>query len=201
MKSVRLGIETLAVPGVILKARTLVSRIDGNKHFTSPNPSLEEISAAATALENAYEDAKDGSKVQKIALRQCTSVLIGLIKSLGAYVQSVSAGEEDIIASSGFDIRRQRTAPLPTDTPGSVRGRATEHPGEIVLRWAAAAGAKSYIAQMSTDGANWTICGVSTKTRLVVSGLPEGSKAFFRVSAIGTLGQSGWSDPGAVRVD
>ena len=201
MKTVKLGIETLTVPDLVLKARTHVTRMDGNKHFSSPNPSLEEIATAATALENAYEAAQNGGKSEKILLRQCSSELIGLIKRLAGYVQSVSAGEEHIIDSSGFDIKRPGGAPVPTENPTGVRGKATNHPGEVIIRWNTTVGARSYTAEMSIDGTSWKPCGVSTRTRLLVSGLPEGSKPLFRVSAIGPLGQSGWSHPGAVRVD
>jgi len=201
MKTVKLGIETLAVPDIVLKARTLVARMDGNKHFSSPNPSLEVVSAAATALENAYEAAQNGGKSERILLQQCSSELTGLIKMLAGYVQSVSAGEEQVIDSSGFEVRRKRAVSAPMENPAGVRGKATNHAGEILLRWNPAVGARSYTAEVSIDGMIWKPCGVATKSRLLVTGLPEGSKPLFRVAAIGPLGQSGWSDPGAVRVD
>ena len=196
-----MGIETLAVPDIVLKARTLVARMDGNTHFSSPNPSLEVVSAAATALENAYEAAHNGGKSEKILLRRCRSELSGLIKMLAAYVQSVSAGEEHVIDSSGFDIKRKRAVSAPTENPIGVRGKATNHAGEVLLRWTPAAGAKSYAVEVNIDGTSWKPCGITTRSRLIVSGLPEGSKPLFRIAAIGALGQSGWSDPGAVRVD
>jgi hypothetical protein len=172
----------------------------GNNSFSSPNPSLEEITAAAVGLENAYEEAQDGAKTKKILLRQCDSKLKGLIRILAAYVQNVSAGEVHIILSSGFDVKRRKTTPIPATNPTRLRGEATNHEGEVIIRWDRADGARSYIAEMSTDGVIWKLCGVATRAKMIISGLLEGSKVFFRVASIGSLGQSGWSDASAVRV-
>jgi hypothetical protein len=49
--------------------------------------------------------------------------------------------------------------------------------------------------EMSTDGGlTWESRGTVTKGRMIVSGLPTGTKPWFRIAAIGTLGQSDWSD-------
>jgi len=201
MKTLKHGLRHMSVPVKIQKARTIVSRMDGNTYFSSPNPPLADVTAAATALENAYEEAQDGSRTKRLLLRQCESTLDGLIKTLGAYVQSASAGDEAVIVSSGFEARRGTTTPVPAANPSGVRGKATIHAGEVAIRWNGASSARSYIAEMSVDGIAWIKCGVATKTRMIVQGLLSGSKPYFRIAAIGPLGQSGWSDPGAVRVD
>lgn len=201
MKTLKLGLRNTTVPELIQKARTLVARMDGNTLFSSPKPALAEITAAAAALENAYEDAHDGTKADKIRLRERESELIGFVKQLGAYVQSASGGEAEVILSSGFELKRETTTRVPASNPAHVRGKATIHAGEVIIRWDAASGAKSYVAEMSTDGINWKACGMTTSRKLTVSGLEGGSKPLFRVAGVGPLGQSGWSEPGAVRVD
>jgi hypothetical protein len=202
MKTLVLGVEnTTTIPEKIQKARAIISRMEGNSNFSNPNPALAESAAATTALENAYEEARDGSRLKKIEMQLRDSELKGLIKLLGAYVQNISGGEEAIIVSSGFDAKRARSAPVAADNPTGVHGNATNHAGEVMIRWDKTIGAKSYIAEMSIDGATWTSCGASTSTKLVVGGLVGGSKPLFRIAAIGSTGLSGWSEPGAVRVD
>ena len=191
----------VGTPEKIQKARTILSRMEGNTSFSNPNPSLAEVAAATDALENAYDLALDGSKSAKIQMRQCESVFIGFMKMLASYVLIASKGEEHIIASSGFEVKRENKTPVAPGNPSNVHGAATNRPGEVIVRWSKAAAARLYTVQIRDDGTTWRDCGLTSKTRMVVSGLSSGSKPLFRIAALGPAGQSGWSDPGAVRVD
>ena len=202
MKTLKLGLRNMRVADKIQKARAIVSCMDGNVHFPGPNPTLAEVAAATLALENAYDKAQDRGRTAIAMLRQCEAAFDGIIKMLGAYVQIASAGDEAIIVSSGFEaVRRGTPTSAPTTNPCNVRGKNTWRPGEVIIRWNAANGAKIYIAQMSSDGSVWIECGTSTQTKLIVSGLVRGTKPLFRVIALGRLGYSGWSEPCAVDVD
>jgi hypothetical protein len=44
---------------------------------------------------------------------------------------------------------------------------------------------------------SWTHAGVATKSRATISGLTSGTRYWFRVAAVNSNGQSGWSDPAA----
>jgi hypothetical protein len=201
MKTITLGMgPQVGTPEKIQRARNILSKMEGNTSFSNPVPTLAAVAEAANALENAYEAALDGSRSAKVKLHQCESVFMGLMKMLAAYVLIASEGEEHIIVSSGFEVKRDNRTPVVPGNPSNVRGTATIRAGEVIIRWDKASGARAYTAQVSTDGATWTYCGVSTRTSLVVSGLASGSKPLFRVAAICRLGQSGWSAPGAVNV-
>ncbi len=72
------------------------------------------------------------------------------------------------------------------------------HEGELDLSWDAVSGARSYLIQKRTDPntpSSWTHAGTSTKSSITISGLTSGTRYWFRVSAVGAAGQSGWSDP------
>jgi hypothetical protein len=201
MKTVVLGMgPKVATPEKMQKARSIVSKMEGNTYFSDPSPTLAAVAEAINALETAYEAALDGSRPAKVELRECESVFNGLMKRLAVYVQHVSEGNEKIIVSSGFEAKRTPSTPVEPTNPSNVRGKATIHSGEVIVRWDKANGARVYTTEVCADGTTWTPCGVSTKTSLVVSGLLSGSKPRFRIAAIGPTGQSGWSEPGAVFV-
>ena len=197
MKRVKMYFSRLSVPEKIQKARNLVTRMNGNAHFTNPSPSLAEVSTAIDDLERAYEEALNGGKMQIARMRQCDSVLYSLIVTMAAYVQTVSRGDEAIILSSGFDVKSDKTVRAQTEAPLNINGKAGEHEGEVSLVWDPVPGAKAYNIQVSRDSmTGWTYCGSSTKRRTVIGGLESGAKCYFRVASIGQQGQSGWSDPG-----
>ena len=123
------------------------------------------------------------------------------MKILAAYVPIAGKGEEHIIASSGFEVSRENKTPVAPGNPSNVHGTATNRSGEVIVHWSKAAAARLYTVQIGDDGTSWRDCGITSDTRMVVSGLDSGSKPLFRIAALGAAGQSGWGDPGAVRLD
>ena len=84
------------------------------------------------------------------------------------------------------------------DVPGDFTATGGDHDGEMDLSWDSVPRAKSYIIEMSVDpptATSWTHAGVSTKSSFTVTGLTSGTRYWFRVAAVSTGGQSGWSDP------
>jgi len=82
--------------------------------------------------------------------------------------------------------------------PAALSATAGNHEGEIDLAWDTVNGARSYVIEKSGDPptvTSWGNSGVSTKSRATLNGLTPGTRYWFRVAAVGTGGQSGWSDP------
>lgn len=72
-----------------------------------------------------------------------------------------------------------------------------DHEREIDLSWDTVKGAKSYI-ERSPDpptATSWMHETVSLKSTATVGGLVSGTRYWFRVAAVMSSGQSGWSDP------
>ena len=184
----------------IQKARKIISKMTGNSSFSEAAPTLAEVAAATDALESAYEAALDGSRSAKIQLRQCESEFIGMVKMLAAYVLIASKGDGAIIAGSGFEVKSENKTSVVPGNPANVRGSATNRAGEVIVRWGKAAAARLYTVQICADGTPWKDLGLTSKTRMVVSGLVSGSRPLFRIAALGAAGQSGWSEPGGIYV-
>ena len=69
--------------------------------------------------------------------------------------------------------------------------------GELMLRWNAVRGARSYYVEQRADGASpdaWTAAAASTKAKATVKGLVSGRKYWVRVAANGSAGQGAWSE-------
>lgn len=197
MAKVKLGFTALTVPDKVLKARNTVTLMTGNAAYPRPNPTLAAISTAADELETAYNEAADGGKTKTAVMRSKEQELDKLMIQLAAYVQEASNGDELVILSSGLEVAAPKTPPQDLPAPQNLVAEMGTNEGDTNLRWKKVAKAKSYLLQSSADGAtNWqTLNTVSTKASAVISGMPSGEKAWYRVCAVGPKGNSPWSDP------
>ena len=116
-----------------------------------------------------------------------------------AYVESVAGDDELLILSAGMDVRAAAVAASDKpDVPSALNASAGDVEGEIDLMCDPVASAKSYVWEQSPDpptATSWEHAGVSTKSRITIGKLKPGTRYWFRVAALGTQGQSGWSDP------
>jgi hypothetical protein len=79
-----------------------------------------------------------------------------------------------------------------------LRATAGNREGEIDLTWKKVGNSRSYIIQISPDppaADSWGHAETVTVSYKTIQNLTSGKKYWFRVAAIGSLGQSGWSEP------
>jgi hypothetical protein len=98
----------------------------------------------------------------------------------------------------GFSGTRAAPTPTPPSPPRVLVATSALHDGEIDLSWDMVTGAMTHVIEKSPDpptATSWTHAGVSIKSEMTISGLTSGARYWFRVAAVGTSGQSGWSDP------
>jgi hypothetical protein len=196
MALVKLGFSNYSTSDKIQVSRNIVLKMTGNAKFPTPAPALASISTTATALETAYEAARDGGKSKTVAVRLQVTALNALMSQLTAYVQQASGGDEATILSSGMEVRAPRTPPQPMLSPAALMVLTGKMEGTVLLKWKHVIGAKSYVIQQSADGATaWAIVASSTKSNATVAGLTTGSRIWFRVAALGPKGQGPWCEP------
>jgi len=201
MAKVKLNLRGLTTSIKIVKARQIVTSLTGNPSFTTPNPSLANVTTAATALETALEDAllaRNNAVTKTAIMHEKEDALELLLRQLASYVESV-AGDDDLkILGAGMEVRSPATAAGPPATPAALSATEGDHDGEIDLSWDPVSGAKSYVIERSPDpptSNSWAHQTVSLKSSASVGGLVSGTRYWFRVGTMGTGGQSGWSDP------
>src|SRR5918912_1221168 len=78
------------------------------------------------------------------------------------------------------------------DAADSLSASAGDRDGEMDLRWDKVERARSYVIEFSPDPptpTSWTHGAVSTKSQFTLGGLTSGTRYWFRVAAVGPLGQ------------
>lgn len=203
MAKVKIIFARLPMTEKIARARLIVEKMTANAaNFPNPIPALADVTAAINDAEKAYDAALEAralSKQRTAELSAMEDVMDEMVSRLASFVDTASAGKEEIILSAGMDVRASGVAStLPPEPPSSFTVTAGDQEGTLDLAWNADARAKSYIIQKSTNpptNGSWTQVAVVTTSSYTVTGLTSGEKYWFRVAAIGAGGQSGWSDP------
>jgi hypothetical protein len=202
MARIKLNLSRLAVPEKIAKARQIVEALTGNTSFPTPNPALPAVTTAITDINSAFEAAqaaRQSAKEKTSALNEKEDALDRLLTQLAGYVESVAGSNDQLVLAAGMDVKARPVAPTEKPAgPLSLNITAGDADGEIDLFWEPVASAKSYQIERSTDpngAAGWTHAGATTKAKATMNGLTSGTRYWFRVAAVGTAGQGGWSDP------
>lgn len=203
MAQVKLNFRKLSVTEKIARARQIVDAMTANSaSFSKPTPALPDVTATIDAVELANANAlkaRAAAKESTAILNEKEDQLDELMTWLASYVNSASAGKEEVILSAAMDVRTPAiTSNFVPDTPNNIMPTMGDHEGEIDLSWNAKIGAQSYIVEISPNpptDTSWTQVAVVTASKHTVTGLTSGTKYWFRVAAVGSGGQSGWSDP------
>lgn len=179
----------------------MVSSLTGNASFITPHPPLAQVTAGADDLEAAYMDAqaaRQTAQTKTSILHDKEEALEALVRQLTAYIESVSGDDESMILSAGLDVRSAGSSTIQPTPPTSLTATDGDQAGEIDLSWDKVKGAKSYVIERSSDPptpTSWTHTTVVLKSSATAMGLVSGTRYWFRVAAVLSAGQSGWSDP------
>lgn len=201
MPKVKLNLKSLSSSEKVEKAQLIVKALTGNPTFTTPQPPLASVTTAANELGTAFSDAQAARQtaVTKTSImHDKESVLEGLLRQLAAYVESIAGDDESKILSAGIDVKGPGASLQTTEAPLSLSATEGDHDGEIDLSWNAVKGAKSYVIERSPDPptpSSWVHQSVSSKSSTSVTGLVSGTRYWFRVAAVSSGGQGGFSDP------
>src|SRR5215212_4112026 len=189
------------VPDKLQTGRQIIAAMTNNPNFANPHPPLADIAASLATLDDAYKAhliAKSDARAKAGLADDAEIQVDSQLRKLAAYVESIADKDETIIASAGMQSKAARTTPSPLPAPESLSAAAGSHEGEINLTWRKVENARSYIIQSSPDppSANsWSHAETATVANKTLQNLTSGKKYWFRVAAIGSLGQSGWSEP------
>lgn len=202
MARIKLNLSRIPVSEKIDKARQIVRALTGNPDFPTPTPPLASVTTATNDLDTATgaaQASRQEAKAKTTDQNDKEDVLDKLLTQLAAYVESVAGDDQKKIQGAGMDTRAPSvSATEPPAPPSALAATAGDHDGEIDLSWDTTTGAKSYAIEKSSDPptpTSWAHAGISTKSSATITTLASGTRYWFRVAAVGTSGQSGWSDP------
>lgn len=200
MARIRLNLKSLTATQKVAKGRQIVTAMANNTSFPSPNPPLAEVTAALDELTQAFalvQAAKSELTTRVVTQDNAAAKVDQVLTQLAGYVESVAGKNETLISSAGMETKSSPSSPTLPSVPQALSANAGEHEGEINLFWKAVKGARSYTIEASQDpaGANsWTHLAIATSASKVITSLISGKRYWFRVAAVGAVGQSGWSE-------
>ena len=201
MSKVKLNLHGLSAVEKAAKARQIVIAMTDNASFTAPHPTLAQLTAGADDLEAAYSDVQTARQIAQTKtsiLHDKEEDIEKLLRQIAAYIESVGGDDESTILSAGLDVRSTSSATISPTPPTSLIVTDGDEEGEIDLSWDKVKGAKSYIIERSADpptATSWGHATVALRSTATINGLTAGTRYWFRVAAVLSAGQSGWSDP------
>ena len=191
MKKAKIGLQDLTIPQKIAKATAIVNQMTGNANFLTPNPDLADLTAKTTALENtqaAVDAIRLASVAQTALLNQTEDELDAMLTKLGTYVTDTSAGDEQKIFSSGYEL---------ADTPGPVGdlyppqdfyGTSGDEEGEANLMWNRLKGVGKHtynvFGRKYASGDDFALMAGTDQTKVDIKGLDPGVKYDFYVLGV-----------------
>ena len=200
MSEAVLGMSGMTAPEKVLKARKIAGKLTGNADYTTPKPTIVQITDSATALETAYNNSRNKDegmlKIYRAKLKAFRLLMVLVL----AYIQQESGGDELIIESAGVTTKKPPAPSQPVGKVINLRGGQGTLAGQTILKWKALDRKKSYIVDKSADSITWEDAkSPCTKATVVVTGLVPETYTWFRVAGVNGFGQGEWSDP--IRVE
>ena len=203
--------DSLSEPDFLAKSGTIVSSLTANPNYPEPwmvqVPSLAHISAAYSAYLDDYHAALSHDSL-KIALRKSARLtLTDKLKSLIPYLELVAQGDTHILATTGYDLRKDVVRGGSAEilaAPNDFRVAHGAKSGSFDIHIAKLPGAGSYEVQITEHDpaieANWRHAMSSlTASHILLEGLISGQAYWVRVRGIGSAGV--WTEPVNLIVD
>jgi Fibronectin type III domain len=200
MPRIRLNLNRLSVNDKIAKGRQIVTAMTNHPSFPTPSPSLTDITAALEELDKAFAEvqaARSDVTTRVVAQDDAEVKVDQMLTQIGGYVESIAGKDDKLISSAGMETKSTPTAPSVPSVPQGVSALAGERDGEIDLSWRPISNARSYTIEFSLDPAtpaSWAHIAIAASANKTLTNLKSGTRHWFRVAAINTLGQSGWSE-------
>jgi len=196
---VKLGLGNMPIPGKIALAGQIVAAMTGNPNFTTPVPSLADVTTKKNTLMTASSDADNKRVASKNATdvsADAESAIDLILTQIALYVENISAGDVTKISSAGMSVKDAAVPVGQLYPPLALSCMAGNNDGEIDLNWEPVHGANSYVIQMTTDPNvpdSWAPKANATESYAVILGLTSGNKYWFRVAGMGAAGQGAFS--------
>ena len=193
------GTKRMQPADLVSTARNHVRLISGNPAYPELQARLPAIILACHDLEQAdvhYQFNK--GRVDLVKRDAAFRRLRRLIDELGAAMQAYARNDRELIVGAGFDVKQKRQPSQPMTAPPRLTATCTAYAGHIRLNWGAVKNRYLYAVWYTTgdpnDPASWKLLLQLSKHYHTAEHLTSDVVYFFRVSAIGVLGEGPMSD-------
>ena len=198
MSKIKLNLARLNLDEKLQLTQNVITGLDSNVNFPTPNPSATQLTTACTNLiakTNGIKAAEASLRTEYAERAVLEAQLEAYLEQETAYVESASGGDKAKILSSGFEVRVPRTPVGPLPAPQNLQPFFGDSEGTVACRWDAVRGAYSYVLESAqSESGPWTQVAVTTSANYIATGLQSGKKYFFRVQGVGAAGPGAWSE-------
>jgi len=175
--------------GLDVKAGYIIERMTGNAAYTNPVPSLDSLKLQVKNYHEALLNTQGGGKAETVIKNDLRKQLEEALSQEADYVQIASGGDEAIILSSGFDVRKKASTVGMLDKPTGFMVKMGENQGSVDASCDAVSYADfyefGYTHTPVTPNSVW-VTQTTTKRRKIIDGLPSGAELAFRVAGGGS---------------
>jgi hypothetical protein len=179
------------------KADNIVICLTDNPKFVTLVPKATQIKAQVDDFGSFLARMAQGNKQLTLAKNQSRNGLEGLLGSAAIQVQDLSGGDEEVIVSAGFDVKRKPTPVGMLERPDNVKANPGPTRGSLEINWNVVTGAYMYEIEYTlnpeTDKSLREHTS-TTKHKVVIDGLTRGQAYAIRVAAAGSAPGRVWSD-------
>jgi hypothetical protein len=171
---------------------TVHAALTGNTNFPTPAPSLAMLQEAITNYTADLAAAQYGGRDEKAQKNAQKQNLLGILRQLCDYVNSIAQGDVTILAGCGYPLSKE-PQPVILGTPElKVQNGAS---GQLIASSPAVEGAVAYKHKYTADPSSpsWPEI-LSTKASCKIIGLTPGQVYSVQMEAIGTNDQVTISD-------
>jgi hypothetical protein len=200
MSKIALKLHKRSVTELIALANNICTKMaTAAATFNTPVIPLAQVTTAIDNLVDAVAAASDKGKTAVQLRNTAAKILKELLKQQAAYVESIAAGDGDIMVLAGMDLKR--VGPRMYENvypPQNLVINYTKNSAELKLKWSTVSNAKNYSVQVSTTPLtedSWKEIRSCTKANCILSGLERGASLWFRVNAKAAAGVSTFSEP------
>lgn len=199
MAKVKTNIHKLTKAGELLYGDNLVAKAPAGPPpagsplaaFLAAHADYKAKNAASASTRMTSKTATTEEKASRQAWKQAVSIY-------AASVQSSTGGDAAAIQTLGFDVQQPPTPMQPVGQVLNLKVVLTELEGYSRLSWDADPQATHYVIESSVDpivAGSFKFYATSDVPFYTGNGAVAGQKCWYRVAAVNTLGQGGWSDP------
>jgi len=180
-----------------VKATTIGDDLTGNPSFPTLADAATAIKAKNAAFITLLSKMSDGNKQVTIEKNQVREDLENLLSSTAVKVQDISGGDELLILSAGFDVKRKPAPVGVLERPANVTAKAGPTRGSLEISWDVVPNAYIYELQYteapSSPESKWIRIS-NTKHKVVLDGLVRGKAYAIQVAGAGSDPRRVWSD-------
>ena len=198
MKKTKIKLHFAGFSDAEMEARSfgIIAAMTGNTHFPEPSPTLADLNNSLKLFSDALALAKTGDRVKAVNKNQLRENLDRLLTRLADYCSFIAQGDRFILASSGFALSAETSAPKTLGSPENFSVEIGSKTGDALAFVNTVANAKSYLFR-------WGIAPIVNETwfhtiysqpRFTITGLIPGTIYSFQIAVAGSKGQLVYTD-------